>query len=184
MNYGNIKFHDVADGPGIRTSLFVSGCLHRCKGCFQPETWNFGFGEKFTAETERTIIDSLRGEEVTGLTILGGEPFEPENQRVLVGFLHRVREIFPDLDIWSYSGFTWEELTGRAEGRCRCEVTDEMLSYIDVLVDGRFVESKKSLMLMFRGSENQRVIDLRKTEKEGSPVLWSGLNDRKTSKVP
>ncbi len=178
MNYGTIKFHDVADGPGIRTTLFVSGCLRHCKGCFQPETWDFNYGKKFTSETEDTIIDSLHKTYVDGLTILGGEPFEPDNQRVLVGFLRRVREIFPDLSIWIYSGFTWEELTGRIPERCRCEVTDEMLSYIDILVDGRFIESKKNLTLMFRGSENQRIIDLKKSEKEGSPVSWSGLNDR------
>lgn len=178
MNYGNIKFLDIADGPGIRTSLFVSGCNHHCKGCFQPETWDFSFGKEFTSETEQTIIDSLRPAHVNGLTVLGGEPFEPQNQRVLVGFLKRVREIYPDLSIWTYSGFTWEELKGKVPARCRCEVTDEMLSYIDILVDGRFVESKRNLSLMFRGSENQRVLDLRKSEAEGVPVMWSGLNDR------
>ena len=168
MNYGALKFHDIADGTGVRTSLFVSGCTHHCKGCFQPETWDFGYGEPFTEDTIQTIIDSI-GTYEHGITVLGGEPFEPENQRELVKLLRRFKAERPGKNVWCYSGYTWEELTG--ESRARCEVTDEMLSLIDVLVDGEFVESKKSLMLRFRGSSNQRVIDVKATLASGSVVL-------------
>lgn len=181
MNYATIKNCDIANGPGVRVSLFVSGCTHHCKGCFQPETWDFGYGEEYTPEVEQRIIDSLRPKYVTGLTVLGGEPFEPSNQRTLVGLLERVRNELPEKTVWVYSGYTWEELTGRSQSRCRCEVTDTMLSMIDILVDGEFVESKKSLTLMFRGSSNQRIIDVRKSLMEGNgPMIWTGLNDRGT----
>lgn len=171
MKYGNIKFADVANGTGIRTVLFVSGCTHRCKGCFQPETWDFEYGEEYTSETEQTIIDSLKPGYVTGLTLLGGEPFEPANQRTLVGLLRRIRDELPSKNIWCFSGFTFEELTG--DSRARCEVTDEMLSLIDVLVDGRFVEEKKNIKLAFRGSENQRILDLRESLRAGIPSVMN-----------
>jgi len=170
MNYGAIKKCDIANGVGVRTVLFVSGCTHHCKGCFQPETWNFDYGERYTKETEDEIIDSLRPDYVDGITLLGGEPFEPENQRELVKLLRRIKKELPQKTVWSFSGFTYEELTG--DSRAVCEVTNEMLSMLDVLVDGEFVEAKRNISLRFRGSENQRLIDMNKTRKEGKIVLW------------
>ncbi len=170
MYYGNIKEYDIADGEGIRISLFVSGCTNHCKGCFQPQTWDFHYGEPYTPEVEQRILDFLDFPLCDGLTVLGGEPFEPENQRVLTGLLKRVRHLHPDKTIWCYTGFVLEKdlLKG-----CRrhCEVTDEMLSLIDVLVDGPFIEERKNISLQFRGSENQRVLDLPKTLESGTPVL-------------
>lgn len=170
MRYGNIKPVDIADGIGVRVSLFVSGCTHHCEGCFNPETWNFDYGEPYTQETEDKIISLLNRGFIRGLTLLGGEPFEPENQRELVKLLRRVRRELPEKDIWSYSGYTFEELTG--ESRARCEVTDEMLSLLDVLVDGEFVLAKRNLMLRFRGSENQRLLDVQASLRAGKPVEW------------
>lgn len=170
MNYGAIKKCDIANGVGVRTVLFVSGCTHHCKGCFQPETWNFDYGEKYTKETEDEIIESLRPDYVDGITLLGGGPFEPENQRELVKLLRRIKKELPQKTVWSFSGYTYEELTG--DSRAVCEVTNEMLSMLDVLVDGEFVEAKRNISLRFRGSENQRLIDMNKTRKEGKIVLW------------
>lgn len=170
MNYGAIKKCDIANGVGVRTVLFVSGCTHHCKGCFQPETWNFDYGERYTKETEDEIIESLRPDYVDGITLLGGEPFEPENQRELVKLLRRIKKELPQKTVWSFSGYTYEELTG--DSRAVCEVTNEMLSMLDVLVDGEFVEAKRNISLRFRGSENQRLIDMNKTRKEGRIVLW------------
>lgn len=170
MNYGAIKKCDIANGVGVRTVLFVSGCTHHCKGCFQPETWNFDYGERYTKETEDEIIESLRPDYVDGITLLGGEPFEPENQRELVKLLRRIKKELPQKTVWSFSGYTYEELTG--DSRAVCEVTNEMLSMLDVLVDGEFVEAKRNISLRFRGSENQRLIDMNKTRKDGKIVLW------------
>ena len=170
MNYGAIKKCDIANGVGVRTVLFVSGCTHHCKGCFQPETWNFDYGERYTKETEDEIIESLRPDYVDGITLLGGEPFEPENQRELVKLLRRIKKELPQKTVWSFSGFTYEELTG--DSRAVCEVTNEMLSMLDVLVDGEFVEAKRNISFRFRVSENQRLIDMNKTRKEGKIVLW------------
>lgn len=170
MNYGAIKKCDIANGVGVRTVLFVSGCTHHCKGCFQPETWNFDYGERYTKETEDEIIESLRPDYVDGITLLGGEPFEPENQRELVKLLRRIKKELPQKTVWSFSGYTYEELTG--DSRAVCEGTKEMLSMLDVLVDGEFVEAKRNISLRFRGSENQRLIDMNKTRKEGKIVLW------------
>ena len=170
MNYGAIKKCDIANGVGVRTVLFVSGCTHHCKGCFQPETWNFDYGERYTKETEDEIIESLRPDYVDGITLLGGEPFEPENQRELVKLLRRIKKELPHKTVWSFSGYTYEELTG--DSRAVCEVTNEMLSMLDVLVDGEFVEAKRNISLRFRGSENQRLIDMNQTRKEGKIVLW------------
>ena len=170
MNYGAIKKCDIANGVGVRTVLFVSGCTHHCKGCFQPETWNFDYGERYTKETEDEIIESLRPDYVDGITLLGGEPFEPENQRELVKLLRRIKKELPQKTVWSFSGYTYEELTG--DSRAVCEVTNEMLSMLDVLVDGEFVEAKRNISLRFRGSENQKLIDMNKTRKEGKIVLW------------
>lgn len=172
MNYGAIKFCDIANGIGIRTVLFVSGCTHHCKGCFQPETWDFAYGQPYTEVTEQQILDSLAPAYIHGLTLLGGEPMEPDNQRALLPLLRRLKAEHPRKTVWCYSGYTYEELTGVS--RARCEVTDEMLSLIDVLVDGEFVLEKKNISLRFRGSENQRLIDLPKTREQGTVVLWEG----------
>ena len=173
MNYGNIKFFDIADGPGVRTSLFVSGCSHHCPGCFQPETWDFAFGEEFTPEVEDKIIASLAPDYVDGLTLLGGEPMEKVNQRALLPFVKRLKEAYPHKNIWCYTGYTLESDL-LSESRARCEVTDELLSLIDVLVDGEFVEALRDLTLRFRGSRNQRLIDLPATLAKGETVLWEG----------
>lgn len=175
MNYGEVKKYDIANGPGVRVSLFVSGCTHRCKGCFNADTWDFKYGKLFTDDTETEILEALKPDYITGLTLLGGEPFEPANQRALLPLLKKVRQQFPEKTIWSYSGYLYDtELS--AESRARCECTDEMLGMLDVLVDGRFVEELKDITLQFRGSTNQRVIDLRKTRKSKELTLWeSGI---------
>ncbi|MGN0609883.1 MAG: anaerobic ribonucleoside-triphosphate reductase activating protein [Oscillospiraceae bacterium] len=169
MYYGEIKNFDIANGEGIRVSLFVSGCTHRCKGCFNPETWNFSYGRPYTAETEQSIMDMLSFEYVDGLSLLGGEPFEPDNQRELVKLLRRVRKELPEKNVWCYTGYTLESDLLR-DSRARCEVTDEMLGMIDVLVDGEFKEELKNISLAFRGSSNQRIIDLKKTLQSGKTV--------------
>ncbi len=171
MNYGEIKNCDIANGEGVRVTLFVSGCTNRCEGCFQPQPWDFGYGNPFTTEVEDKIIKMLEPDYINGLTLLGGEPFEPENQRALLPFVKRVRDAFPQKNIWAFSGFTIEELLNR-EPHPRCDVTDELLSLIDVLVDGKFMIEKKNIRLKFRGSENQRILDLPKTLKTKTPVLW------------
>ena len=160
MNYGEIKKYDIADGPGVRVTLFVSGCRHHCKGCFNAETWDFHYGNPYTEKTEKEILDALNHPYIAGLTLLGGEPFEPENQRELVKLLKKVREMYPKKNIWSYSGYVYDKdlMPG---GSAYTEVTDEMLSYIDVLVDGPFVEDLKDITLQFRGSSNQRILNLR-----------------------
>lgn len=164
MNYANIKKYDIADGPGVRVSLFVSGCRHHCKGCFNSEAWDFEYGRPYTAETEAEILEALKPGYIAGLTLLGGEPFEPENQAELVKLLRKVRETYPEKSIWSYTGFVYDKdlVPG---GRAYTDVTDEMLSYLDVLVDGPFVEELKDITLQFRGSSNQRII---KMDKKGT----------------
>lgn len=174
MNYCNIKFCDIANGEGVRTTLFVSGCTNHCQECFQPETWDFHYGEPFTDAVADRVIDSLKPSYVNGLTLLGGEPFEPANQRELLPFLQRVRQACPDKNIWCFTGFTLDDELLRDGSYPRCEVTDQMLSLIDVLVDGRFVRSLKDISLKFRGSSNQRIIDLKKSLEQGSIVLWEG----------
>ena len=170
MYYGNIKKYDIADGEGVRVTLFVSGCTNHCKGCFQKETWDFCYGTKYTSDTENEILDALNNDFIQGLTLLGGEPFEPENQRELISLLRKVKELYPAKDIWSYTGFVYDKdlLVGQ---RKHTEVTDEMLSYLDILVDGPFIEEKKNICLKFRGSENQRIIDMKKTIETKSIVL-------------
>ncbi|MBQ4046515.1 MAG: anaerobic ribonucleoside-triphosphate reductase activating protein [Lachnospiraceae bacterium] len=159
MNYGEIKFYDIADGPGVRVSLFVSGCRHHCKGCFQPQTWAFDYGQLFTADTLQEILDGLKPDYIQGLTLLGGEPFEPENQAVLVRVLKKVRETYPHKDIWCYTGYTYDR--DLMPGGCvYTEYTDAMLDCIDMIVDGEFVEELKDITLLFRGSSNQRLIPL------------------------
>ena len=172
MNYCNVKYFDIANGEGVRTTLFVSGCTNRCEDCFQPETWDFQYGNPFTSAVEDEILASLAPYYVNGLTLLGGEPFEPSNQRALVPFLRRVRARYPEKTIWCFTGFTLDGELLREGSHPRCEVTDEMLSLMDVLVDGRFVKALKDISLRFRGSSNQRIIDLNETRKQGSIVLW------------
>ena len=170
MNFATIKKRDIANGPGVRVSLFVSGCTHRCEGCFNEIAWDFSYGEPFTDAVENELLEALSPDFIAGITLLGGEPFEPQNQAALVEFLRKMRERYPSKTVWCYSGYTLEQLWG--ESRARCEYTDEMLSMIDVLVDGRFVMEKKNIRLRFRGSENQRLIDLNKTREAGEIVLW------------
>ena len=171
MNYGEIKKYDIANGHGIRVSLFVSGCTHHCKNCFNQATWDFNYGKPFTKETEEEILKALKPNYITGLTLIGGEPMETQNQKALLPFVKKVREAFPNKDIWCYTGYVYEELF--KESRARCEVTDELLSFIDVLVDGPYIEAKRNISLKFRGSENQRIIDLNKSSKDNI-VLWEG----------
>ena len=171
MNYGQIYFTDIANVPGCRTSLFVSGCTHHCKGCFNEETWDFSFGHEFTKDVENQVLESLKPSYIAGLTVLGGEPMEIENQRGLISLYRRIKEKIPHATIWIYSGYTWEEITDKENSRCHCEVTDEILSLADVIVDGEFVEAKKDISLHFRGSSNQRIIDVGASLKAGKPVL-------------
>lgn len=171
MYYGEIKNCDIANGEGVRVSLFVSGCTNHCENCFQPQTWAFDYGKPFTPETEEYILELLHPDYINGLTLLGGEPFEPENQRALLPFVRRVRERYPCKTVWSYTGFTYEEL--KQEGSYpRCEATDGLLSLLDVLVDGRYVEELKDISLRFRGSSNQRLIDLNATRRAGAVQLF------------
>lgn len=170
MNYATIKNCDIANGPGVRISLFVSGCTHHCKGCFNEVAWDFGYGEPFTKETEDYILELLKPSFIRGLTLLGGEPFEPENQPAIVGLLRRVKEAYPEKSIWAYSGYLYEKITSGTLGDW--EVTKEFLSDLDVLVDGRFIEERKNLSLRFRGSDNQRLIDVPATLQSGEIVLW------------
>ena len=170
MNYGAIKAVDIANGIGVRVSLFVSGCTHHCKNCFNPETWSFEYGKPFTKETEDYIIECLSPDYIDGLSLLGGEPFEPQNQEVLLPFLRRVKNELPNKNIWCYTGYLFDrELL--SESRARCEFTDEMLSLIDVLVDGEFVQDLYDISLAFRGSSNQRIIDVQKSLETGEVKL-------------
>ena len=172
MNYGEIKNCDIANGIGVRVSLFVSGCTNHCEGCFQPQTWDFDFGQPFTYETEQSIIEMLSPDYINGLTLLGGDPMEPKNQQALLPFVRRVKAKLPTKTVWAYSGFTYEEL--KTEGSYpRCEVTDELLDLIDVLVDGRFEQELKDICLRFRGSSNQRIIDLNKTRQSDKIIIWN-----------
>ena len=164
MNYANIKHHDVAHGPGIRVSLFVSGCTHHCKGCFNAEAWSFTYGEPFTQQTVEEILLALQPAYIQGLSLLGGEPFEPENQPAVLDLVRQVRAAYPEKDIWAYSGYTLEQLQTLAP---------ELLAQITVLVDGPFVESQKDLRLAFRGSANQRILDVPASLKRGDPVFWT-----------
>ena len=171
MYYGALKKTDVANGEGVRVTLFVSGCTHHCKNCFNPETWNFCYGKPFTKETEDEIIEALKPDYISGLTLLGGEPMEPQNQAVLLPLLKRVRETFGSTkNIWCYTGYTLETDLLKPS-RARCEYTDEMLKNIDTLVDGEFMENLKNLMLKFRGSSNQRIINVPETLKSNEVVL-------------
>lgn len=169
MNYSAIKYCDIANGTGVRTVLFVSGCRNHCKGCFQPETWDFCHGEPFTPEVENEIIKSLQPAYIQGLTLLGGDPMEPENQKALLPFVQRVKETCPKKDIWAYTGYLLDKDL-IAGGKCHTEDTMALLSCIDILVDGPFVEEQYSIMLKFKGSANQRVLDCGHFLKTGELV--------------
>lgn len=173
MYYGEIKDCDIANGIGVRVSLFVSGCTNHCEECFQPQTWDFLYGHPFTAKTQDQLIEMLKPAYIDGLTLLGGEPFEPANQRELLPFIKRVRAIYPQKTIWCFTGFRLEEELLQ-NSYARCEVTDELLGLLDVLVDGRFVKALKDISLRFRGSSNQRIIDIPKTLAAGRVIAWEG----------
>ena len=171
MNYAEIKYCDVANGPGVRTSLFVSGCSHHCPGCFNEIEWDFNYGKPFTQDTIDSIIESLKPDYIQGLTLLGGEPFEYSNQKGLLPLVRQVREVLPQKDIWCFTGFLFDK--DIIENMCkRWKETNELLSYIDVLVDGRFVEELKNLNLKFKGSENQRTILVNESLKSGNVILY------------
>lgn len=172
MNYANIKKTDIANGPGVRVSLFVSGCTHFCKGCFNSEAWDFHYGAPYTEEVEEEILQALSPEFVQGITILGGEPLEEANRFAVLDLLKKIRERLPEKDIWCFTGYEYEKDLQRWISEGRSEV-EELLQVIDVLVDGEFVEEKKNLNLKFRGSENQRLIDMRATRKQGEVVLFN-----------
>ena len=175
MNYATIKNCDIANGPGVRVSLFVSGCTHRCPGCFNEVAWDFDYGEPFTEAVMDSILEMLRPDYIRGLTLLGGEPFEPQNQGPVVELLRRIKEEMPEKSIWAFSGYLFDKdiLSGRI-GDC-----SEYLSYLDVLVDGPFVLAKKNLSLRFRGSENQRLIDVPASLAAGEVVLWEDWQGEK-----
>ena len=176
MFYSTIKPITIEDGIGCRVALFVSGCRHHCPGCFQPQTWDFSFGNIFGTDTENKIIEYLKPEYINGLTLLGGEPFEPENQETLCPFLSKISNLYPEKTVWAYSGCTFDELI--TEGNpYHTKYTIKMLNAIDILVDGRFVEKDKDLMLPFRGSKNQRILDCKKSLTKNKPV-FSIYNER------
>ena len=176
MNYAAIKKSDIANGEGIRTTLFVSGCRNRCKNCFQPETWDFNYGAPFTEQTEEELFRSFENPVVRGLTILGGEPMEPENQAGLLPFLEKFKSRFPNKTVWLYTGNLYEELTGERGNHPKClDITARLLSLVDILVDGRYIEEERRLGLRFRGSANQRIIDMNKTREAGKIVIWDGV---------
>lgn len=172
MNYATIKSRDIANGPGVRVSLFVSGCTHRCPGCFNREAWDFGYGQPFDQSVIDRILTDLAPDYVTGLTLLGGEPFEPQNQGPVLELLRQVKAKYPEKSIWAFSGYLFDRdiLAGRLGDPA---ITREYLSYLDVLVDGPFVEARKNLSLRFRGSDNQRLIDVPASLKSGTVVLWA-----------
>lgn len=171
MNFATIKKFDVANGPGVRVSLFVSGCTHRCKGCFNAEAWDFDYGQPYTAKTEEEILSALNHSYIAGLSLLGGEPFDPRNQETVCGLLKKVRARFPQKDVWCYTGYTLDKDL-KEGGAAYTPFTKDMLESIDVIVDGEFVEALKDIKLRFRGSSNQRIIDLKRTRGSGEIKLW------------
>ena len=175
MYYGEIKNCDIANGEGVRVTLFVSGCTNHCKNCFQPQTWDFFYGQPFTQETEERLLQMLAPSYINGLTLLGGEPFEPKNQRELLPLLREVRAKYPGKTIWCFTGFRLDDELLADGSYPRCEATDEMLACIDVLVDGRFMKELKDISLQFRGSRNQRVIDMNRTRETGTICIWDKL---------
>lgn len=173
MNYATIKKCDIANGEGVRVSLFVSGCTHYCKNCFNSCAWDFSYGEEFTEKTEKEIFDELDLSYVNGLSLLGGDPFEVENQYGLLPFLKKVKERYPNKNIWCYTGNVLKaDLKSFTNGKYNTPVTEELLSYIDILVDGEFVQDKADITLKFKGSSNQRVIDMNASRKKGEVVIY------------
>lgn len=172
MYYSTIHDCDIANGTGVRVTLFVSGCTNCCEGCFQPETWDFKYGQEFTRKTVDYIFELLDHSYIKGLTILGGEPMEPSNQRDLLPFIKEYKEKFPNKNLWVFTGFRLEDELLSVGSHPRCEVTDELLSYVDILVEGRFELSKKDITLKYRGSSNQRIIDMSETRSRGEIILW------------
>ncbi len=175
MNYAAIKKHDVANGPGIRTSLFVSGCTHHCKGCFNKEAWDFNYGSPFTTSIMYDILEAVKPDYIKGLTLLGGEPFEYANQIALLPLAKAFREKYPNKSLWCYSGYTFD--VDMKDMINKWPETKEFLSYIDVLVDGKFIEEEKDLNLRFRGSQNQRVIMVQESLSKGEVVLWNEIQE-------
>ena len=174
MNYATIKYYDIANGPGVRTSVFVSGCRRHCKNCFNPETWDFAYGKAFTQETTDEILHLLEPDYIRGLTLLGGEPFEPENQPVMLELTRQVKSRFPQKEIWAFTGNRFDDdLLAKKCGPW--DVTEALLGNIDVLVDGAFVEELKDMGLRFRGSSNQRILDVPRSLEAGQAVLWNGV---------
>lgn len=169
MKYANIKYFDVANGEGIRTSLFVSGCTHHCKGCFNEVAWDFQYGQDFTEEVENKILDSLKPYYIAGLTLLGGEPMEKANQKGLFNLVKKVKQIYPEKTIWCFTGYLFEDLLDG--GKQRTEYTEQLLNNIDVIVDGKFIEELKDLTLKFKGSSNQRTINVPESLKQNKIVL-------------
>ncbi len=176
MNYATIKTHDVANGPGVRVSLFVSGCTHHCKNCFNKETWDFNFGEPFDENAEDIILNALEPGYIAGFSLLGGEPMHPDNQVAVLGIAKKVKEKYPDKNVWCYSGYLYEDiLEGRVGDKC---IANDLLKCIDILVDGKFVEELKNPQLQFRGSSNQRIIDVKKSLEKGTICIWDELTDK------
>ncbi len=171
MNYAEIKKTDIANGEGVRVSLFVSGCRRHCKGCFNAIAWDFAYGKPFTSEVEEALIEALSPAYIAGLTLLGGDPMEPENQRALLPFVKKVRARLPEKNIWCFTGYTYAD-GSIAEPQAACEVTRELISLFDVLVDGKFEEDLKDIRLKFRGSSNQRVLDVQQSLRQKRPVLY------------
>ena len=182
MNYANIKKYDISNGTGVRISLYVSGCRNHCKGCFNQETWDFNYGKKYTLNTQNEIIDELKKSYINGITILGGEPMEEENQEYVYNLIKEIRDIFNfNKSIWLFSGYKIEELKSKKYTK----FTNKILDNIDILVDGKFIEELKNISLRFRGSENQRIIDMKKTRElypdYSNIILWEGMNNRDKS---
>lgn len=176
MNYATIKKHDIANGPGVRVSLFVSGCSHHCPGCFNPETWDFNYGKPFDSDAINEVLQAMEPSYIHGFSLLGGEPFELKNQQGVLPLLKEIKSKFPNKDIWCYTGYDFEKdiLENMAS---TWDETTEMLSYIDILVDGEFVEAKKDISLRFRGSSNQRIIDVKESLKQKNIILWDDSHD-------
>ena len=175
MNYAKIKYYDISNGPGVRTSLYVSGCRNHCKNCFNPETWDFSYGEPFTEEVEDKIIESMRPDYIKGFTLLGGDPFEPENAERLAPFMEKLRAAYPEKSLWCFTGYDYERdiLTGKLGN---IDTNMRILHTLDVLVDGRFVEERKDLNLKFRGSSNQRIILVKPSLENDEVVLWNEVD--------
>ena len=178
MNYASIKKCDVANGPGVRVSLFVSGCSHHCKGCFNQEAWDYNYGKTFTQKEEEEVMEALKPDYIKGLSLLGGEPLDLKNQEGLLPIVKKAKELYPDKPIWCYTGYLFDKQVIDKMSK-ENETTSELLKYIDYVVDGQFVERLKNPLLKFRGSSNQRIIDVKETLKNENHdvVLWNHMND-------